>query len=286
MMQDLNISPRHSKVKKNQKPLEERSYCTSCNGKFYRKNMVKVYYKLLKKSAFHCQKCMSTSTDNLQFNFREKEPYFLELFSGSKTVSTTAQEYGFKTFTIDIEEKFSPDLIADVSKLSLKQIPEYKKIFIVWASVPCTYYSILNLANHWDKLPYSFRKYYYIPKTREARSAVRLLEKTLWLIRKINPVYFFIENPRGALRHMPQMSSIPFVHTVSYNDYGLEIYKPTDIFTNCPFLNLTPITHSKNYNITSSVVNMSNPYHRSIVPENLIRSILSQIISHHKNFQP
>lgn len=260
----------------------ERSYCTSCNKKVYRKNLVEVYYNLLRKSAFHCLKCMSTTPDNLQFNLREKDLYLLELFSGSKTVSNTAEEFGFKTFTIDFIEKYQPDLIYDISKLSLKQIPDLKKVFIIWASIPCTYYSILNLGNHWEKLPYSFRRYYYIPKTRQARSAVRLLEKTLWLIRKTNPVYFFIENPRGALRHMPQMASIPFRHTISYNDYGLDIYKPTDIFTNCPFLKLIPLSSSVVYSYTGSVANMNNSYERSIVPAKLIESILSQIISHHK----
>lgn len=279
---EVSLLPVSTKNRK--KKSKERSYCTCCNGKFYRKDLVEVYYKLLQKSAFHCRKCMSANADNLQLNYRQKQPYFIELFSGSKTVSNTANSFGFKTFTIDIVPRYEPDLIADISKLSLKQIPNSAKCFILWASIPCTYYSILNLRNHWEKITYSFRKYYYIPKTREARSAIQLLEKTLWLIRKINPVYFFIENPRGALRHMPQISSIPF-HSISYSDYGLDIYKPTDIFTNCPFLKLHGITRSGDKTYSSSVADMKNSYERSIVPAQLIESILSQIISHHKIFQ-
>ena len=224
---------------------------------------------------------MSANADNLQYNLREKEPYLIELFSGSKTISNTAESLGFKTFNIDIEEKFAPGLVADISKLKLNQIPSSDKALLVWASVPCTYYSILTSKNHWDKLTYSHRKYYYIPKTKEARSAIRLLEKTLWLIRKINPVYFFIENPRGALRHMPQMQAIPFLHSISYSDFGMDIYKPTDIFTNCPFLELKQITRTEDKKFGNQVCKMNNAYERSKVPGQLIESILNQIKKHH-----
>ena len=172
-------------------------------------------------------------------------------------------------------------MLADIQDLKVNYIPGSADAFIVWASIPCTYYSILNLENHWEKLTYASRKYYYIPKTQEARSAIRLLEKTLYIIRKINPVYFFIENPRGALRHMPQMAAIPFLHTVSYNDYGLDIYKPTDIFTNCPFLQLCELKTSVGRKFPGSVLDLASSYERSKVPGQLIESILNQIKHHH-----
>lgn len=259
-----------------------RRYCTCCNGKFYSGEMLEVYYPLLRKTAFHCRKCVSANADNLQYNLREKDLYLLELFAGSKTVSKTAAACGFQTFTIDIEEKFAPDLVADISQLNLKLVPGREKVFMIWASVPCTVYSVLSLSHHWEKITYAFRKYYYIPKTKEARFAAKLLEKTLYIIRKINPVYFFIENPRGALRHMPQMASIPFLHTVSYADYGLQVYKPTDIFTNCPFLKLHEISSSVGRDFGESIVNMNNAYQRSIVPALLVQSILTQVLDHHK----
>lgn len=259
-----------------------RSYCTCCGIKQYRSLMKLVYYKLLKKHAWHCLKCLSLNADNLHFNLKEKEPYLIELFSGSKTVSNTANSLGFKSFTVDIEPTFCPDLVADIQNLKVNLLPGSAGAFIVWASVPCTFYSILNIENHWEKLTYANRKYYYIPKTQEARSAVRLLEKTLYIIRKINPVYFFIENPRGALRHMPQMASVPHLHTVSYNDYGLDIYKPTDIFTNCPFLQLCELKTAVGRKFSRTVLQMPNSFERSKVPGQLIESILSQIKTHHK----
>lgn len=237
-----------------------------------------VYYKLLKKSAWHCINCMSALADNLHFVPGEKERYMLELFSGSKTVSTVAEsEYQYRTYTVDIEQKYLPALCTDISKLRLNQIPESKKIFIVWASVPCDIFNIMVIKDHWDKITYSHRQYYYIPKTQQARAAIQLLEKTLWLIKSINPVYYFIENPRGSLRHMPQMNFAPFRYTVSYNDFGADVYKPTDLFTNCNFLKLPQLRSSVGRKFPGSVLEMDSSYERSIVPPGLVREILKQI---------
>ena len=244
--------------------------------------MKEMYYPLLKKAAWHCQGCMSANADNLHLSRDEKERYLVEFFSGSATVASTAKkEFGYHTFTVDREEKYFPDLSADISMLKLSQIPGRSKASVIWASLPCTQYSILNLVNHWEKITYNHRSYYYFPKTREARSAIQLLEKTLWLIRKINPTYFFIENPRGALRHMPQMNFAAFRYEISYNDFGLDIYKPTDIFTNCNFLKLPKLSSSVGRSFPDSVTRMNGAYDRSLVPPALIREILTQIDFHH-----
>ncbi len=256
----------------------ERHYCTSCGIKQYSKNMKFVYYKLLKKSFWHCNKCLSTITDNMHFSNDQKERYFLELFLGSKTVSTVAEtQFNYRVFDVDFEEKFTPALCADIAKLRLNQIPNYKKVSVLWASVPCQVYSIMSGLQHWDKITYNHRQYYYIPKTAEARSAVQLLEKTIWLIRSINPVYYFIENPRGALRHMPQINFAPFRYTVSYSDFETDLYKPTDIFSNCGFLNLPKIQTAVGRKFTGSVKEMKNAFDRSIVPPGLVSEILNQI---------
>lgn len=169
-----------------------RHYCTCCNSKLYESDLQEIYYPLLKKSFWHCEKCMSINVDNLHQKISKKQPYLIEFFSGSKTVSKIANQFNYKTFTIDIEEKFNPDLQADVLKLRFNSIPGTDNVFIVWASIPCTFYTILNISNHWEKIIYASRKYFYLPKTKEARSAIKLLEKTLYLIKKINQNYFFV----------------------------------------------------------------------------------------------
>lgn len=258
-----------------------RSYCTKCGRKLARKKLVEIYYPLLKKSAFHCQECMSVNADNLHFDLRQKEPYLIELFSGSKTVSKVAQSFGFRTFSVDIESKFFPSLVADISKLRVDQIPHPDSCAILWASLPCTFFSVLNIAYHWEKITYAHRKYFYVPRSVQAKKALQLLEKTLWLIRAINPLYYFLENPRGALRHMPSIRTVPFRHTVSYSDYGMDLYKPTDLFTNCPFIELTQLRRYQVRSYSQKISSMSSAFTRSIVPEQLIKSLILQILNHH-----
>lgn len=254
-----------------------RHYCTCCKKKFYEKKMVEVYYKLLKKSFYHCQNCMSAVADNLHSIINRKPKYLIELFSGSKTVSTVAKnDFNYKTLTVDLEEKYSPDICKDVNDIKLSEIAFKKKCSVLWASVPCYCFSILTLKIHWKKMIKAHRDYIYMPQTKEAWAALKLLEKTLWLIKHINPTYYFIENPRGVMRHLPQMKHIPYIHSVSYKDYGLPYEKPTDIFTNHPALKLEKLKRS-NYQIaTSQVQDLTNSFQRSIVPAELIKSILLQ----------
>jgi site-specific DNA-cytosine methylase len=187
--------------------------------------------------------------------------------------------YGYKATTVDIETKYKPSICKDILKLKLCDIPQRNNITLVWASIPCTVYSIQSLRHHWYTFPYANRQYYYLPKSKESLTAIRILEKTLWLLRKINPQYFIIENPRGALRHMPQISAIPFRHTVSYSDYNSPLYKPTDLFTNIPGLHLKPIRTAVGRTFTGSVNELQSAYQRSVVPEALIIDILQQLVS-------
>jgi len=255
-----------------------RHYCTSCGAKKYAYKMKNAYYPLLHLTAWHCLKCMSTAVDNLHHSHWHNKPYLLELFAGSKTVASVASsDFGYRTVTVDIAPRSCSDIIADIATLPLNRIPDRNKITLVWASIPCETYSVLSVHKHWKKLPYSHRQYFYLPESKEALRAIRLMEKTLWLIRNINPAYYIIENPRGAMRHTPQMKYIPFRYTVSYNDYESDYYKPTDLFTNIPFLKLAQLCTSKGRTFPALIENMNDAAARAVVPPALIREILLQI---------
>lgn len=53
------------------------------------------------------------------------------------------------------------------------------------------------------------------------------------LIKKLNPRFYFIENPRGGMRKMSWIQDLPR-YTVTYCKYGDIRMKPTDIWTNHP----------------------------------------------------
>lgn len=61
----------------------------------------------------------------------------------------------------------------------------------------------------------------------------RVNRHVIKLIKELLPKYFFIENPRGGLRKMDFIQTIPR-YTVTYCQYGDTRMKPTDIWTNHP----------------------------------------------------
>ena len=70
----------------------------------------------------------------------------LELFSGTESFSKVARERGHKTFTIDMDRSFNPDLCKDILEVTLKDIP--LKPDVIWASPPCTTFSVAAIRHY------------------------------------------------------------------------------------------------------------------------------------------
>ena len=73
----------------------------------------------------------------------------LELFAGSRSFSKVAEELGHKTFTTDIKAFKKIDLVIDVLDLKKENIPFVPDV--IWASPPCTYFSVASIGKHWNK---------------------------------------------------------------------------------------------------------------------------------------
>jgi len=69
----------------------------------------------------------------------------IELFSGTKSFSKIAKEYCYSTCTVDNQIELCPDLILD---LLIDKIP-LNKWDILWASPPCTTFSVASIGCHW-----------------------------------------------------------------------------------------------------------------------------------------
>ena len=98
---------------------------------------------------------------------------------------------------------------------------------IIWASPPCTYFSVASIGYHWNPD--------HTPKTENAKHGVKIIERTMEIINTIllkNPnVFYIIENPRGKLRKLNLINPYE-MKTVTYCQYGDNRMKPTDIWTN------------------------------------------------------
>lgn len=143
----------------------------------------------------------------------------LELFAGSRSIGNVADDLGCNVFSVDINNFKNINLVKDIEFLSPKDIPFIPDM--IWASPPCTTYSIAAISHHRptnNKL------------SKFALKSDRLVKNTLELIKHYNCIYY-IENPRGLLRKQKFMLGIPKT-TVWYCKYGDNRAKPTDIFSN------------------------------------------------------
>ena len=143
----------------------------------------------------------------------------LELFAGSRSIGIVADDLGYEVFSVDINDFDGINLVKDIEFLTKDDIPFIPDV--IWASPPCTTYSIAAIGHHRDMGK---------PKTDFAAKSDRLVLNTLKLIKEFDCKYF-IENPRGYLRKMDFMLGIPKT-TVWYCTYGDIRAKPTDIWSN------------------------------------------------------
>ena len=148
----------------------------------------------------------------------------LELFAGSRSFSKVAEEMGMETFTTDFKPFDKIDYVVDILDFDVSKLPF--KPDVIWASPPCTYFSVASIGHHWNKD--------HTPKTEQAKLGVKIVQKTLDIINFLKPDYFFIENPRGKLRRLEVVKDIPKT-TVSYCQYGDTRLKPSDIWSNFIF---------------------------------------------------
>jgi site-specific DNA-cytosine methylase len=145
----------------------------------------------------------------------------LELFAGSRSVGKAAESLGYKVFSSDLNNFEGIDYAVDVLKFDINKLPF--KPDVIWASPPCTYFSVASIGKHWNKD--------HTPKSNNALFGVKIVKKTINIIKDLQPKFWFIENPRGKLRKLEVVKGLPRT-TIWYCQYGDTRAKPTDIWSN------------------------------------------------------
>ena len=109
------------------------------------------------------------------------KPVLLELFSGTESVGKAFRACGWDVFSVDIDPAANPTLVANVLDLQLDALPP--RIDCIWASPPCTHYSIARTK---AKTP------------RDLVGSDALVQKVLDIIVHFRTPYWFIENPHST----------------------------------------------------------------------------------------
>tara|TARA_R100001443_G_scaffold81128_1_gene88026 strand:+ start:348 stop:980 length:633 start_codon:yes stop_codon:yes gene_type:complete len=205
----------------------------------------------------------------------------LELFAGSRSIGKAAESLGYNVYSSDINPFDNIDYSIDILKFNINKIPFRPDI--IWASPPCTYFSVASIGKHWNKD--------HTPKTEQAVFGVKVIKKTISIIKQLNPRYWYIENPRGKLRKLDFMKGLQRT-TVWYCKYGDTRAKPTDIWTN----NLRSVFNPNGWQPRPECFNgnknchhqpaprgsqtgtqgLKGNYQRSVVPQELCLEILKQ----------
>ena len=141
-------------------------------------------------------------------------PKMLDLFCGTGSVGRAYKKLGFDVWTVDNDPRWTPDILVDVLEWDYKRDLRPGEFEVVAAGVPCTEYSRALTT-----------------RKRNLEGADRLVQRTLEIIRYLNPPRWWMENPRhGLLPKRTFMEGIPFadVDYCQYSDWGYQ--KPTRIW--------------------------------------------------------
>ena len=152
---------------------------------------------------------------------KNKKIKVLELFAGSRSIGNAAESLGYEVFSSDINNFEGIDYVVDILNFNTNKVPF--KPDIIWASPPCTYFSVASIGKHWNED--------HTPKSKNALIGVSYVNKTLEIIKTLKPNKWYLENPRGKLRKLQVVKGLPRT-TVWYCTYGDKRAKPTDIWSN------------------------------------------------------
>lgn len=205
-----------------------------------------------------------------------------DLFSGTGSSTQAFKDAGHDVFTFELDKFFEATENVDVFDLSADYLIEvYGRPDFVWASPPCTAFSVASMGHHWGG---GLRA--YEPKTQAAKESQELVAHTLKLIQELNPrLGWVMENPRGMLRKLPVVQDFPR-QSVTYCRYGDKRMKPTDLWGVVP--NWTPREMCKNgmpcheaapRGAKTGTQGLKGARERSRVPYELGKEILDALLS-------
>jgi site-specific DNA-cytosine methylase len=193
----------------------------------------------------------------------------IDLFSGTNSSTLAFRNAGHRVFGVEMDPRFTSELQANVLDLEAQDLFDLagtRDIDYLWASPPCTAFSVAALRHNWrsfttckrcgadievvsDKVwtdcncvdmfgerkkAYPLKPYRQIPVTVKAELGIAMVKHTIDLIEAVNPRYFTIENPRAMLRKMAIVQHLD-MKTVTHCLYGdPSRMKPTDLWGGFP----------------------------------------------------
>ena len=198
----------------------------------------------------------------------------LELFSGTGSVGKYARILNIEVTSLDRD--LPADIQKDIMDWDYKAAFEPKHFDVIWASPPCTVYSVAKTIG-----------------VRDIEGSNQVVQRTLDIISYLQPKFWVLENPQtGKLKEQVMMQNLPF-DDVDYCKYGMPYRKRTRLWNNidewtprplcnrdCPSMNETRTRHNEIAQRGPGKAHIENRQRLTqlyIVPVELIRDILIKI---------
>ena len=148
-----------------------------------------------------------------------------DFFSGTGSSTQAFKDAGHTVIKVELDEYFDAHERDILQLTSDMLIAKYGQPEFIWASPPCTSFSVASIGHHWNEDK--------TPKTEQAYESIKLVQFTLNLIKSLNPKAWLLENPRGMLRKQTIMQGLEH-RQITYCAYGDTRMKPTDLWGNVP----------------------------------------------------
>lgn len=201
-----------------------------------------------------------------------------DFFSGTGSSTQAFEDAGHTVIKVELDTQFEAHERDILTLSAIYLIHTYGKPDFIWASPPCTSFSIAAISHH--------RNPDGTAKSSTAYLGDMLLSKTLGLIDLLNPTYWLMENPRGMMRKHPLMINQP-KKTITYCQYGDNRMKPTDIWGNLDSWTPRPMCNNGDKchdaaprGSKTGTQGLKNASIRSMVPYQLGKEILDAITTH------
>lgn len=223
------------------------------------------------------------ASDNLASDSERK--VCLDLFAGLGGFSAAfADADGWEVFTVDHNDEFDPDLVADifdVRSADLLDLVRYDRdeidVLVVLVGHPCTLFSTAGNHDEWDTDAKQ-------PTGTQARQHTAMLYHSLGLVKALAPDFWYLENPR---RSRARWLIGPPDEWVSYCQYGREYQKDTGLWgDHAPGMDYRKCrgesgchTPNSENDGTCAIASMDRYDHaaRSMVPRELSEEILEAV---------
>lgn len=150
----------------------------------------------------------------------------LDLFAGTGSATKAFEDAGHEVIKVELLDKFNANE-RDVLSLTADYLRStYGEFDFIWASPPCTTFSVASCMIYWNRDGSI--------KDERVYHGIAMVKKAIELISELKPkLGWIIENPRGMLRKQSFMQNLPR-RTITYCQYGDFRMKPTDLWGEVP----------------------------------------------------